>query len=1486
MENEQKEIKISPKKKSFVKKIAKIFLYIIIGIITLNLALYGLLSIPSVQKKVVDYAISQLKPIVKTELRIDEVRLKLFNNVNLKGVYIEDQSKDTLLFAQNLEVSLSPWKLLKSELLINAIDVDGFTINVSQKNPDADFNFQFLIDAFAGDTTGVDTTSSSLKIKIEDIKLRNGKLRYDVLSEPITPNEFNASHIHIYDLNADLGLPSIDPENLKITLISLSMKEHSGLNVKNLKAEITSDKSTYFIKNAELELPASKLDIPSAKYNIDTDEFAFNSEPSVLSPVDLMPFMSDLKYLKNDIKFQTSITGKLPAVNIDSLILNYGSETNLKARASISDYEHYDKAKINLAIDRFLITPADITDFARVGDSTFTAPDILKTLGNVRLKGLLTGSLDNFKLDADAWARHGALKMVAAGATDTTFENFKVNAKLQTQNFNVGSLMEMPEMGRVSAFLNLNASQTRRQPLSADVRGQVNSIQYNKHTYQDIPFTAYYNASKMGAWIKGDLPLGKLEAKADMTQDRIPKINLDLDVRNLKIDQLIDSLGWKNPELTFHMKGDIVGLDMNNIQADVIIEDFLFSRDSLSFKPGIIALKAGSNSPADKYIMLSSSQINASVTGDYNFVELPDQINNLMHQYLPGLFPKMVRMPRKSKQNIFKFSATINNTENLGGILNLPANIIKPLTIEGTVDTEQNRIMARANVPMIEYDNLKIKDTQLDLVNTDSIISLKGYLNMYEDGRGIDFNLDTKIKSDTIDAFLTAKRDSTDLNINASLHALANLKLSHKGELISSLSFRTTNMTIGKLMLTFLPAQIHNEGERTTISNFGFMEGRGRTMNRYLGIDGAISNSKQDTLNVSFSHANLGHILRAFDVENISAIADGKIRLTNILNQPEMYTNNLRLDNIIIFNDTLGDLKVQSKWNDAESAIAFRALLEKEKMQSEAAGYVFPAQDSLNLKVNLDRISIGWIQPFMADMINKAGGSISTGLRVTGKISAPQVKGWLGVNNGYIGIDYTNVTYHISDTIDITPDKIGFDNLIIEDSNHNKARVNALVTHNNFEDLQYKIDMNLNNLMVLNTAARTDSLFYGKVFASGTVNIKGSDDLIDIKMAIRNGKNSVLNVQIPQNQEAVNYQSIVYINTPKENDKIEVPKEPEVVLPLKLAVNLTLTPDMTIGVVIDPITGDAMQAKGSGLIDFTYDMRSEDMKAFGNYVLSDGSVRLKLQSVKTLNLRIKEGSKLVFIGDPLKTTFDITAYRRVKADLATLDASFNSESSGSTKVNADGVLGISGNMDKMNLTYDVSLPDATDDVRERVRSLISTNEQKVIQFAYLLMMGTFYSNSGGSGGNITDGMLTNIASGALSSGLNMLFGNMLGDKWNIGTNISSNDGTFSDMDMSISVSRKFLDDKLEFNTNLGYRTDNSTASDNSFIGDFDVAYALTRSLKLKVFNKTNDRYYKQAPMTQGIGVVYTREAKTIRELFNTFRKKKNIRKVNQTEGGR
>jgi hypothetical protein len=67
---------------------------------------------------------------------------------------------------------------------------------------------------------------------------------------------------------------------------------------------------------------------------------------------------------------------------------------------------------------------------------------------------------------------------------------------------------------------------------------------------------------------------------------------------------------------------------------------------------------------------------------------------------------------------------------------------------------------------------------------------------------------------------------------------------------------------------------------------------------------------------------------------------------------------------------------------------------------------------------------------------------------------------------------------------------------------------------------------------------------------------------------------------------------------------------------------------------------------------------------------------------------------------------------------------------------------------------------------------------------------------------------------------------------------------------------------LILNGNVGYRTQ---YGNQDFIGDFDLQYKLIKSgrLRLKAYNKTNDRLYSTALYTQGLGIMY-------REDFDTW----------------
>jgi hypothetical protein len=245
---------------------------------------------------------------------------------------------------------------------------------------------------------------------------------------------------------------------------------------------------------------------------------------------------------------------------------------------------------------------------------------------------------------------------------------------------------------------------------------------------------------------------------------------------------------------------------------------------------------------------------------------------------------------------------------------------------------------------------------------------------------------------------------------------------------------------------------------------------------------------------------------------------------------------------------------------------------------------------------------------------------------------------------------------------------------------------------------------------------------------------------------------------------------------------------------------------------------------------------------------------------------IQEGGQLFFHGDPLATTFNLTALYNLRADLKILDPSFGNIGIVNTRVPVVCSLTATGNIKRMALEYNIMLPAESSDIQQKLDGLLYTEDMKIKQIAYLLALGSFMPASGDSP-NLNNPYLLNSLSALTSGGLNKLLSGVLKDKWSVGTNITGLN------DMAITVSGSLFDDRLTVNGAIGYHY--NTGLTNNFTGDFTVEYKLLPSghLVLKAYNVTNNQYYEQAPTTQGVGIVYKREARTFRKLFEKFMKK-------------
>jgi hypothetical protein len=238
---------------------------------------------------------------------------------------------------------------------------------------------------------------------------------------------------------------------------------------------------------------------------------------------------------------------------------------------------------------------------------------------------------------------------------------------------------------------------------------------------------------------------------------------------------------------------------------------------------------------------------------------------------------------------------------------------------------------------------------------------------------------------------------------------------------------------------------------------------------------------------------------------------------------------------------------------------------------------------------------------------------------------------------------------------------------------------------------------------------------------------------------------------------------------------------------------------------------------------------------------------------------VLEGSYVDFNGDPMGAELDITA--RYVAPLAKLQ-DLSPELTGSVQANC--LLHIGGRLNAPDLTFNIELPRASEEHKAILRSYTATEEQRNLQFIYLLAMGRFYTQDMAQ---VDQGArMETFLSSTISGQINNLISNFIdNDNWNFSGNIRTENlmgettaETWDNMEIEGMLEGRLLNNRLLINGNFGYRNNPIYAT--NFIGDFDMRYLLTNELSIKGYSKTNDRYFtKTALTTQGLGLLYQRD---------------------------
>ena len=175
------------------------------------------------------------------------------------------------------------------------------------------------------------------------------------------------------------------------------------------------------------------------------------------------------------------------------------------------------------------------------------------------------------------------------------------------------------------------------------------------------------------------------------------------------------------------------------------------------------------------------------------------------------------------------------------------------------------------------------------------------------------------------------------------------------------------------------------------------------------------------------------------------------------------------------------------------------------------------------------------------------------------------------------------------------------------------------------------------------------------------------------------------------------------------------------------------------------------------------------------------------------------------------------------------------------------------------LSFDIELPEGSEEERELLASVANTQEQKNMQFIYLLGIGKFYTFDNNAGGGYTQSStaMESLISNTLSGQLNNMLGQIIDNgNWDFSGNFSTSERGWNRMEVEGMLEGRLLNNRLLINGNFGYR-DNPIAN-RSFIGDFEVQWLINPkgTVSLKAYSKTNDRYFSKTNLTtQGGGLI-------------------------------
>jgi hypothetical protein len=1183
--------------------------------------------------------------------------------------------------------------------------------------------------------------------------------------------------------------------------------------------------------------------------------------------------------------------GTVSNLRTEGLRLLAGDRTVLEGNIAIKGLPYPEKMFMDASITKLNTHSAELSKIV----PWIKLPPQVKDLGAVAVNGSFKGSLENFStkvsLKSDLGNLAANLQMKIPSRRPPSYLG-----SVQSDGLNLGKILGTELLGNVDFDLNVNGSGFNLKDLNTQVEGYLKDVDLNYYRYERIDLSGFFSQKMFEGHIhmEDECALIDFNGSVDLNDPELPKYNfygkiVDADFQQLNI--------LPNSKLIVNIEGDFEfeGKDINNLigqadlsnirlqddQFDVILSDFQICLEKIDDY---------------KEYTIKSEDVDVELKGYFDPLKLPVSMQFFFSKHTTLLStPGFESLDDLMATQDLEMNITIRKDFGLVSLIDPKISKFSDVNIKGNYNNELNKVNLDIKIDSLVYDNIGFNVFSANLFDRNDSIIITSRLGSLDLGNNRINNIRLGATSNLTGLYsrLRVEDDSAKNNL----------------ELITAARFLGDTIDVSfprsRIKVNHKDWEI-SKGNRIVIidstfqlQNFALQQGPQR-----------ISISNRNNLSdatVRIEQLDLAELMQIVDTTGIlsKGLLDANINVRNPLKAPEV-DGDLELTGLTVYGMEIDRISLDAKLSDREKALIIKGGIDDDLNKVQINGrYSLKPDDKnpIDIAVEFDRLDLGWLAfpIILGNEISNLRAAARGNIKVGGNLKQIGLEGNASIiDTASVKVNLLGASISfIEEDIVLKPKSIELfkggskdKNIRIFDNFGNSALLSAKLEHEYFKDFGVVAKISTDRFNFMNTTYADNNLFFGRVFASGTVDMNGPVNNLNMDINARTLPGTEFNIVAGGTDGDKMADFVNFVDRSRPADSTSATRVNAPSGGVNMNMNIMATQDAQVKLYLDYAANDVIRARGNGELNMRMSADGSAPTMVGEYVAVGGDYLFSQQDIVNKRFNIRNGSTVSWSGDMMDARMNVDAVFTARANMNSIVDSNSTLSN--RRLPVDVVLNIGGTLAETEIGFKMEPARGSVAPDELVAVLDRINQdpyQANTQAFGLILFNSFINLQGAAPGS------SNVGSELIMTTLTEFFNNKVSEYFNDalemllpGTEVAISQGIDN---TGIRVTRKLSNDRLIINLGGDVQYGNAQRlqlqqNNTGFIGDVEIEYLITEDGRIRFraysrYDNTIIRLENESYLRTGVGITYQKEFNRLNQLF--IRDNKGQRKKKKQEQG-